>query len=227
MDHAHEPWGGAADDEPAEQDELSREWAARREQFYNVRRARCVPGGVPILFHRRCSRLLMPRSLGIVKAWTRVRARRSSRDSTQVGVAGLSQDCTQEGKMARCPVTYFPEQLPASAGFAEGVAVGWEWGHLHGAVKTLALLVHRVPSISGRADEVPCPLTQCMRTLALAALTVSSSGRDLFCACRLRHWLGASTQLMSTRSGPLVRGHLSSRALSRVTSRMNRSSFCG
>ncbi len=51
MDHTREaddPWGGAAEDGPAEQDELSREWAARREHFYNVREAPCVPRGVPL-----------------------------------------------------------------------------------------------------------------------------------------------------------------------------------
>ena len=42
----------------------------------------------------------------------------------------------------------------ALAGFADGAEAGWEWGCLHGALRTLTLLVHRVPSMAEHAAEV-------------------------------------------------------------------------
>ena len=86
--------------------------------------------------------------LAIEKAWTRARARQYSKALTQVRLTNSAQ------RQCGSPCFNTDARALASAGFADGSETGWEWGCLHGALKTLALLQNRVPSIADHAAEV-------------------------------------------------------------------------
>ncbi len=84
MDPAHDeddPWGEAAEEEVGERAELSREWAARRELFYNVRsHCKCrAAADPPMLTVSGAEATVLGCRLAIEKAWTRARARLSSK----------------------------------------------------------------------------------------------------------------------------------------------------